>query len=241
MAGQFTCWHPLIQMFTPMNLRWTNTDLTTRKVLLKELPILCDFIHVSDPTYRSQHGEDLTEVPAGKAIMCLDVEATNSAKGQLLGPGAYRFFLYVAAGNFPARDFTVEVCYDDTWHVNQDQMFDQEISFRMRRVRVFRETGANLRCRQEDQGVQTKRPGPYSSHGTYVDQPSPKCCSRTRLNSEPPPSKWYRRAINRHEGNQPVREFRFPLNSRYPSKFSSKPNSTFSFGIPEKGRAILAW
>jgi hypothetical protein len=117
----------VVTKFTPMNLRWTNTEIATRKVLLKELPILCDFIHVSDPTYRSQHGEDLIDVPAGKAIMCLDVEATNTAKGHLLGPGAYRFFLYLAAENSPARDFTVEVRFDGTWHVNQDQMFDQEM------------------------------------------------------------------------------------------------------------------
>jgi len=64
--------------------------------------------------------------------MCLDVEATNTAKGHLLGPGAYRFYLYVAAENSPARDFTVEVRYDGTWYVEQDQMFDQEIGFRMR-------------------------------------------------------------------------------------------------------------
>jgi hypothetical protein len=101
-------------------------------VLLKELPILCDFIHISNPTYWQQHGEALDDVPASKAIMCLDVEATNSAKGHLLGPGAYRFHLYVAGENAPARDFKVEVRYDGNWSLIQDQMFDQEIGFRMK-------------------------------------------------------------------------------------------------------------
>jgi len=124
----------VVAKFTPMHLKWTNTTSTTRKVLLKELPILCDFIHVSDPQYRPQHGENLGDVPTGRAIMCLDVEATNTAQGHLLGPGAYRFYLYVAAENSPARDFTVEVRYDGTWTTNQDQMFDQEIGFRMKKL-----------------------------------------------------------------------------------------------------------
>ena len=123
-----------VTKFTPMNLRWTNTEVTTRKVLLKDLPVLCDFIHISDPVYRPQLGEELSDVPAGKAIMCLDVEATNTARGHLLGPGAYRFYLYVAAENFLARHFKVEVRYDGAWHLDQDQMFDQEIGFRMKKV-----------------------------------------------------------------------------------------------------------
>jgi hypothetical protein len=125
-----------VTKFTPMHLKWTNTDppVTTRKVLLRDLPIFCDFIHVSDPRHRSDVGENLNDVPPAKAIMCLDVEATNSAKGHLLGPGAYHFYLYVAAENSPARHFKVEVRYDGTWHLEQDQMFDQEIGFRMRRL-----------------------------------------------------------------------------------------------------------
>lgn len=123
-----------VTKFTPMHLKWTNSDLTTRKVLLKKLPIFCDFIHVNDPQHKQQMGEDLSDVPAGKAIMCLDVEATNTAKGHLLGPGAYCFYLYVAGENSPARDFTVEVRYDGTWYVEQDQMFDQEIGFRMKKL-----------------------------------------------------------------------------------------------------------
>ncbi len=124
----------MVDRFTPMNLQWANMGVTTRKVLLKDLPVFCDFIHVSDPQFRTQIGEDLSDVPNGKAVMCLDVEATNTGKGHLLGPGAYHFHLYVAAENFAARLFVVEVRYDGTWHVNQDQMFDQEIGFRMKRI-----------------------------------------------------------------------------------------------------------
>jgi hypothetical protein len=125
---------PVVTKFTPMHLKWANTDATTRKVLLKDLPIFCDFIHISDPKFRVEHGENLSDVPAGKAIICLDVEATNTAKGHLLGPGAYLFHLYVAAKNLPAQLFTVEVRYDGTWHQEQDQMFDQEIGFRMKKL-----------------------------------------------------------------------------------------------------------
>jgi hypothetical protein len=34
---------------------------------------------------------------------------------------------------------------------------------------------------QEELECKTKRPGLGLSHGTFVDQPSPKCCSRTRI------------------------------------------------------------
>src|ERR1700734_2817439 len=34
----------------------------------------------------------------------------------------------------------------------------------------------------EENSAQNKTPQTHSSHGTYVDQPSPKCCSIRRLN-----------------------------------------------------------
>jgi hypothetical protein len=128
-----------VEKFTPMNLRWTNTDpatpaATTRKVLLQDVPVFCDFIHISDPVYKEQHRENLNEVPALQAVMCLDVEATNSAKGHLLGPGSYLFHLYVAAENAQARRFVVAVQYNGNWNSDQDAMFDQEIGFRMQAI-----------------------------------------------------------------------------------------------------------
>lgn len=123
----------VVDKFTPMNLKWANTGVATRKVLLKDLPVFCDFIHVSEPAWKTQTGEDLDGVTSDKCVMCLDVEATNTGKGHLLGPGAYRFHLYVAAENFPARLSIVEVRYDGSWYAQQDQMFDQEIGFRMKK------------------------------------------------------------------------------------------------------------
>jgi hypothetical protein len=123
-----------VEKFTPMNLKWTNQGVTTRPVLLKKLRAFCDFIYVSEPAWKTQTGENLDGVAAEKCVMCLDVEATNTGKGHLLGPGAYRYDLYVAAENFPARRSMVEVRYDGTWNAEQDAMFDQEIGFRMKKV-----------------------------------------------------------------------------------------------------------
>lgn len=120
-----------VEKFTPMNLKWTNTDSTTRKVLLKEVPVFCDFIHISDPAHKELTRENLNEVPDALGVMCLDVEATNSANGHLLGPGSYRFHLYVAAENAEARHFVVTVQYKGNWSMEQDVMFDQEMGFRM--------------------------------------------------------------------------------------------------------------
>ncbi len=120
----------VVTKFTPMNLKWANTDVTTRKVAEGPTDLLR--LHPRErPTNQTSSWRG-PERRTSRAIMCLDVEATNTAKGHLLGPGAYRFYLYVAAENSPARDFTVEVRYDGTWYVEQDQMFDQEIGFRMR-------------------------------------------------------------------------------------------------------------
>jgi len=88
-----------VEKFTPMNLKWANQGVTTRPVLLKKLRSFCDFIHVSEPAWKPQTGENLDGVSAEKCVMCLDVEATNTGMGHLLGPGAYRFHLYVAAQN----------------------------------------------------------------------------------------------------------------------------------------------
>jgi hypothetical protein len=124
----------VVDRFSPMNLRWTNTGETNRRVLLRDVPVFCDFIHVGDPDWRSKSGEDLETVPQGRAVMCLDVEATNTSRGHLLEPGAYNFHLVLAAENFEGRPFAVEVRYDGMWYADQAQMFDREIGFRMKKL-----------------------------------------------------------------------------------------------------------
>lgn len=123
-----------VTRFTPMNLKWSYTGETTRKVLLEDIPVLCDFIHISDPAHKAETGEDLDDVAPDKGVISLDVEATTSAKSHLLAPGAYLFFLYVAAENCRARLFVVEVRYDGNWTVVEDQMLDHEVGFRMKKA-----------------------------------------------------------------------------------------------------------
>lgn len=123
-----------VDRFSPMNLKWTHIGETTRKVLLPEIPVFCDFIHVGDPAFRAQSGDDLDTVPPQKAVLALDVEATSTAQAHLLEPGGYRFHLWLAAENFRATHHKVEVRYDGTWTIHQDQMFDHAIGFRMGKV-----------------------------------------------------------------------------------------------------------
>ncbi|HMD15723.1 MAG TPA: hypothetical protein VKH18_03575 [Terriglobales bacterium] len=124
----------VVDKFTPMNLKWTNSGETTRKVLLRGVPVFCDFIHITDPASRSISGEDLNTVPAGQGVMALDVEAVNTANGHLHGPGAYLFHLLLAGENFSARSFAVKVTYNGAWYAEQDRMFDQAIGFRMEKL-----------------------------------------------------------------------------------------------------------
>ena len=121
-----------VNRYTPMNLKWSYTGETTRKVLLKSVPVLCDFIHIGEPAWKSQVGESLDGIADDKGVISLDVEATTTSKSHLLAPGAYRFFLYVAAENCAARPFVVEVRYDGIWTQIEDQMLDQEVGFRMK-------------------------------------------------------------------------------------------------------------
>jgi len=122
----------IVSRFTPMNLKWSHTGETTRKVLLRNIPVFCDFIHISDPAHKADAGEDLDGVAPEKGVISLDVEATTSAKSHLLAPGAYLFFLQVAAENFAAQQFVIEVRYDGNWTPHEDQMLDQEVGFRMK-------------------------------------------------------------------------------------------------------------
>lgn len=126
-----------VRKFTPMNLRWANTAVTNRKVLLESLPAFCDFIHVSEPAWKGRVGEDLDGVRADEGVMCLDVEATNTGGGHLLAPGAYRFFLYLAAENFPARLFVVVAEYSGSWAYDENRMLDYMTGFRMRTVNLL--------------------------------------------------------------------------------------------------------
>jgi hypothetical protein len=123
-----------VSRFSPMNLKWTHTGVTTRELLLPEVPVFCDFIHVSDPKYRSLSGETLDTVPPELAVLSLDVEVISSANAHLLEPGGYHLHLLLAAENFRARPYVVEVRYNGNWFPNQDQMFDREIGFRMTQV-----------------------------------------------------------------------------------------------------------
>lgn len=126
----------VVTKFTPMNLKWAYTGETTRKVLLESVPILCDFIHISEPAWKTQTGENLNDVSSEKGVICLDVEATTSGQGHLLSPGAYRFHLYVAGENFAAQHYIVEVRYDGNWTPIEDQMLDHEVGFRMKTIKA---------------------------------------------------------------------------------------------------------
>jgi hypothetical protein len=113
----------LVDRFSPMNLKWTHTGKPTRDVLLTEIPVFCDFIHVSDPKHRHVTGEVLSSVPPEAGVLCLDVEVATSGRGHLLEPGIHRFHLILAAENFDPETYTVEVQYSGLWSEDQDQMF----------------------------------------------------------------------------------------------------------------------
>jgi hypothetical protein len=119
-----------VERFSPMNLKWTHSGKPTRDILLPEIPVFCDFIHVGDPPSRQVSGEDLN-VAADLGILCLDVEVPTSGRGHLLEPGTYRFHLSLVAENFKQRPYTVEVEYSGLWSPDQDRMFT---GFKMKKL-----------------------------------------------------------------------------------------------------------
>src|SRR5580704_6370844 len=74
--------------FTPMNLRWTNTDdertsrdRVTRPTLLADTPAMyCDLVHISDPTTKQAQCEDLAGVAPGVRVLALDVQVATYSK-----------------------------------------------------------------------------------------------------------------------------------------------------------------
>jgi len=117
--------------FTPMNLRWTNTDdeqtsrdRVTRPVLLPDTPeVYCDLVHICDPATRKQQGEDLDTVEPGKGVLGLDVQVATYSKGHLLEPGTYFFYLTVAASNCRSTHYVLELSYSGEWSADEKEMF----------------------------------------------------------------------------------------------------------------------
>jgi len=117
--------------FTPMNLKWTNTDdeqtsrdRVTRPVLLPDTPeVYCDLVHICDPATREQQGEDLDTVEPGKGVLGLDVQVATYSKGHLLEPGTYLFYLTIAASNCRSIHHVLEVSYSGKWSRDEEEMF----------------------------------------------------------------------------------------------------------------------
>ena len=114
-----------------MNLKWTHTGEITRDALLPEIPVYCDFIHISQPDQRAKTNETLDGVPAEKGVMCLDVQVQTTERGHLLEPGNYRCHLVLAAENISSQKYLVEVAYSGHWSTDQETMFDIARGFRM--------------------------------------------------------------------------------------------------------------
>jgi hypothetical protein len=121
-----------VRRFIPMNLCWANAGgKVTRPVLLPDMPpVYCDMAHVGDPRSRNISGENLPDVPAGDAVLGLDLEVKPYSMGHLLEPGTYRFRVILAASNCPPRSYTLEIVFPGRWFEDEDQMFS--IGFKMR-------------------------------------------------------------------------------------------------------------
>jgi hypothetical protein len=123
--------------FTPMNLRWTNTDdektsrdRVTKPTLLADTPaVYCDLVHICDPATKQAQGEDLAGVAPGDGVLALDVQVATYSNGHLLEPGTYLFHLAVAASNGPSAHYLLEVSYSGKWSPEEKVMFHE---FRMK-------------------------------------------------------------------------------------------------------------
>jgi hypothetical protein len=123
--------------FTPMNLRWTNTDdertsrgRVTRPTLLADAPaVYCDLVHICDPATKEAQGEYLAGVAPRDGVLALDVQVATYSNGHLLEPGTYLFHLTVAASNGPSAHYALEVSYSGKWSPEEKEMFHE---FRMK-------------------------------------------------------------------------------------------------------------
>jgi len=122
-----------VERFTPMNLRWTNTDdegtsrdRVTRPTLLVETPpVFCDLVHILDPSTKQPQGEDLAGVAPRDGVLALDVQVATYSNGHLLEPGTYLFHLTVAASNGPSAHYKLELSYSGKWSAQEREMFNE--------------------------------------------------------------------------------------------------------------------
>jgi hypothetical protein len=122
-----------VSRFTPMNLKWTNTDdeqisrdRVTRPVLLADTPdVYCDLVHINDPSIRSLSGEDLDTVAPSEGVLGLDVQVPTYSKGHLLEPGTYIFYLTIAASNCDSTHYELEVSYSGKWSGDEKATFHE--------------------------------------------------------------------------------------------------------------------
>jgi hypothetical protein len=120
-----------VSRFTPMNLRWTNTDdektsrdrVTRPTLLVGTPPVYCDLVHIGDPATKQAQGEDLAGVSPGDGVLALDVQVASYSNGHLLEPGTYLFHLTVAASNGPSVHYKLEVSYSGKWSAQENEMF----------------------------------------------------------------------------------------------------------------------
>ena len=124
--GQFA----RIESFMPMNLRWAHCQQRGPPEIFAagispNMGRHCDRARVVDPEHQESLGEKLPNVPAGNAMLALELEITPNTNSHLIGPGTYRLELMIAAANcLPIRK-TVELTITGQWFAEESRMFTE--------------------------------------------------------------------------------------------------------------------
>lgn len=118
-----------VDAFLPMNLKWSHgrPDSDGPEIFAQGIsPMMgkhCDLGHVVDPRYRKDLGEDLSDVPAEKTIVALELEFPPGTRSHLIPPGTYRLELHIAAANSTPITKILELTTTGEWFPDEAKMF----------------------------------------------------------------------------------------------------------------------
>ena len=113
-------WERVIH-FPPMNLVWSNIGVIYFPRIAPDMGKHCDVGHVTDPSKRTEIGEDsmalgLTDEETSLAF---NLQVAPNHKGHIVGPGQYRLEILIAAGNARPTKRTLYINLRGKWYIDQ--------------------------------------------------------------------------------------------------------------------------
>lgn len=115
-----------------MNLRWSHSqDEVFAEGISPLMGKHCDFGHITNPIFRKDLREDISDVPDDQTILALDLEFRPHIGSHLVRPGVYHVHLQIAAANSPPIKMTLELSITGNWFADEPRMFSEGLGVKV--------------------------------------------------------------------------------------------------------------